>query len=81
MDRTLDRLREGEGISSHPSMDDHVGRIDLVQRQIHEWRRLFVQSVHFAVVRHTDYCEPFVGQVRIELLAEALLIRPVAIHK
>src|SRR3984893_5163519 len=77
----LHRLCESQRISSHTRIDNHGGLVNLVQRQIDEWHWLFIQAIYFAVPRHTDHPEPFVCVVRIELLAEWFLIRPVAPHK
>ena len=50
-------------------------------RQIQERHRLFIQAGHFAVARHSHHREPFVRQVRVHLLSDSLLTRPVAINK
>ncbi len=87
MDGSFHRVAESQWISSRPCNDNrarnagHGRPVNLVLRQIYEWRRLLIQAGYFAVARHADHREPFVRQVRIELLAQRFLMRPVLIHK
>ena len=42
MDGLLDRLAERQRIACHANSDNHVRPVKLIERQIHEWRRLLV---------------------------------------